>query len=89
MRTDEAEIRALLENWAKAVRAKDPLEARGIDSYRKTWDVFFSWSDDLSRIDHQWRDRQSPSSGKSSVALNARAGEVAPSTRSIPGRVLH
>lgn len=23
-----------------------PLESRGIDAYRKTWDLFFSWSDD-------------------------------------------
>src|SRR5262245_17433001 len=23
-----------------------PLEARGIDAYRKTWEPFFSWSDD-------------------------------------------
>jgi ketosteroid isomerase-like protein len=65
MTTDEAEIRMLIENWAKAVRANDfhgilahnssdmmmfdvppPLESRGIDAYRKTWDVFFSWSND-------------------------------------------
>jgi uncharacterized protein (TIGR02246 family) len=61
--TDEAAIRALLEDWARAVRAKDlkgilanhsqevlmfdlpgPLESKGIDAYRKTWDLFFSWS---------------------------------------------
>jgi uncharacterized protein (TIGR02246 family) len=23
-----------------------PLESKGIDAYRKTWDLFFSWSDD-------------------------------------------
>ena len=23
-----------------------PLVSRGIDAYRKTWDVFFSWADD-------------------------------------------
>jgi ketosteroid isomerase-like protein len=23
-----------------------PLETKGIDAYRKTWDAFFSWSDD-------------------------------------------
>jgi ketosteroid isomerase-like protein len=23
-----------------------PLESRGIDAYKKTWDLFFSWSDD-------------------------------------------
>ena len=63
--TDEAAIRELLEDWARAVRAKDlkgilanhspevlmfdvppPLESKGIDAYRKTWDLFFSWSDD-------------------------------------------
>jgi uncharacterized protein (TIGR02246 family) len=63
--TDEAAIRDLIEDWARAVRAKDlkgilanhsreilmfdvppPLESKGIDAYRKTWDLFFSWSDD-------------------------------------------
>jgi uncharacterized protein (TIGR02246 family) len=63
--TDEAAIRKLVEDWAKAVREKDlkgilanhspkmlmfdvpgPLESKGIDAYRKTWDLFFSWSDD-------------------------------------------
>jgi ketosteroid isomerase-like protein len=63
--TDEAAIRELVENWARAVRAKDfngilanhsadmlmfdlppPLESKGIEAYRKTWDLFFSWSDD-------------------------------------------
>jgi uncharacterized protein (TIGR02246 family) len=24
----------------------EPLESKGIDAYRRTWDVFFSWSDD-------------------------------------------
>jgi ketosteroid isomerase-like protein len=62
---DEAQIRDLLEDWARAVRTKDlngilanhsreilmfdvplPLESKGIDAYRKTWDLFFSWSDD-------------------------------------------
>jgi ketosteroid isomerase-like protein len=52
-------IGQLVENWAKAVRAKDfggilahhstdvhmfdvppPLECRGIEPYRKTWDLF-------------------------------------------------
>jgi ketosteroid isomerase-like protein len=23
-----------------------PLESKGIDAYRKTWDIFFSWADD-------------------------------------------
>jgi uncharacterized protein (TIGR02246 family) len=63
--TDEAAIRELIENWARAVRAKDlggiladhspeitmfdvppPLASNGIDAYRKTWELFFSWSDD-------------------------------------------
>ena len=63
--TDEDVIRELVENWARAVRAKDldgilanhstemlmfdvppPVQSRGIESYRKTWDLFFSWSDD-------------------------------------------
>jgi uncharacterized protein (TIGR02246 family) len=63
--TDEAAIRTLVENWARAVRARDsdgilanhsadmlmfdvppPLESKGIEAYRKTWDLFFSWSDD-------------------------------------------
>jgi ketosteroid isomerase-like protein len=63
--TDEAEIREVIERWAKAVGDKDiegilanhaadvlmfdvppPLEAMGIDAYRKTWDTFFAWSDD-------------------------------------------
>ncbi len=62
---DEAAIRELVEDWARAVRAKDlkgilanhspemlmfdvppPLESKGIDAYRKSWDLFFSWSDD-------------------------------------------
>jgi len=63
--TDEAVIRALVDDWARAVRAKDlkgilanhspeilmfdvppPLQSKGIDAYRKTWDLFFSWADD-------------------------------------------
>jgi uncharacterized protein (TIGR02246 family) len=63
--TDEAVIRELVENWARAVRAKDldgilanhstemlmfdvplPVQSRGIEAYRKTWDLFFSWSND-------------------------------------------
>jgi len=63
--TDEAVIRELVENWARAVRAKDldgilanhstemlmfdvppPVQSRGIEAYRKTWDLFFSWADD-------------------------------------------
>lgn len=62
---DQAAIRALVERWAAAVRAKDidailahhspdvsmfdvppPLESKGLEAYRKTWDLFFAWSDD-------------------------------------------
>jgi uncharacterized protein (TIGR02246 family) len=58
---DETAIRTLVENWAKAVRAKDmdgvlahhtddvvmfdvpmPLQARGIEAYKKTWELFFA-----------------------------------------------
>jgi uncharacterized protein (TIGR02246 family) len=58
---DEAAIRTLVENWAKAVRAKDmdgalahhtddvvmfdvpmPLQARGTEAYKKTWELFFA-----------------------------------------------
>jgi uncharacterized protein (TIGR02246 family) len=61
--SDEAEIRALLESWAQAVRNVDmdgilashtadivmfdvpvPLLSRGLDAYRKTWDLFFTFS---------------------------------------------
>jgi len=63
--TDEVEIRALLERWAKAVRARDypailsghaaelrmfdvppPFESKGLEEYRRTWDLFFSASED-------------------------------------------
>jgi uncharacterized protein (TIGR02246 family) len=63
--TEEAVTRELVENWTRAVRAKDldgilanhsmdilmfdvppPVQSRGIEAYRKTWDLFFSWSDD-------------------------------------------
>lgn len=63
--TDEAAIRALVDNWAKAVRSKNlkeilanhspdmlmfdvppPLQSKGIEEYKKSWDIFFSWSDD-------------------------------------------
>ena len=62
---DEAAIRDLVENWARAVRDKNldgilanhspdmlmfdvppPLQSRGIDAYKKTWDLFYSWSQD-------------------------------------------
>ena len=58
---NETEIRQLVENWARAVRARDmegvlahhaadivmfdvplPLQSRGMDEYKKTWDVFFA-----------------------------------------------
>ena len=64
-RTDKAAIGELIENWARAVRAKDlhgilanhspdilmfdvppPLASKGLEAYVKTWDLFFSWSDD-------------------------------------------
>ena len=62
---DEANIRAVLERWAKAVRARDypgilachapemrmfdvppPFESKGLEEYRRTWDLFFSTSED-------------------------------------------
>jgi ketosteroid isomerase-like protein len=58
--TDERQIRALIEEWADAVRRHDlsdilahhewdivmfdvppPLQSRGMDEYKKTWDLFF------------------------------------------------
>ena len=60
---NEARIRALVEEWARAVRAKDmdgalahhtddivmfdvpvPLQSRGMEDYRKTWELFFDHS---------------------------------------------
>ena len=60
---EEAEVRALVEDWASAVRRKDmpvilrhhasdmvmfdvppPFQSKGIEAYRKTWDLFFSWA---------------------------------------------
>jgi uncharacterized protein (TIGR02246 family) len=68
--TDEAAIRDLVENWARAVRSKNldailanhspdmlmfdvppPIQSKGIDAYRKTWDLFFSWSQDSGVFD--------------------------------------
>lgn len=68
--TDEAAIRDLVENWARAVRTKNltgilanhspdilmfdvppPLQSRGTDAYKKTWDLFFSWSQDSGVFD--------------------------------------
>jgi uncharacterized protein (TIGR02246 family) len=59
--TDEARIRMLVEDWARAVRAKDmdgalahhaddivifdaplPLQAQGMEEYRKSWELFFA-----------------------------------------------
>jgi uncharacterized protein (TIGR02246 family) len=61
--TNETQIRTLVENWAKAVRAKDmdgvlthhandivmfdvpmPLQAKGMEEYKKTWELFFNSS---------------------------------------------
>lgn len=61
MKQNEAQIRALVEEWAKAARAKEvsgvlanhtddivmfdvplPVQLRGIDEYRKTWELFFA-----------------------------------------------
>jgi uncharacterized protein (TIGR02246 family) len=61
--TNEAQIRMLVENWARAVRAKDmdsvlanhaddivmfdvpmPLQAKGMEEYKKTWELFFDHS---------------------------------------------
>jgi uncharacterized protein (TIGR02246 family) len=58
--TNKTPIRTLVENWAKAVRAKDmdgvlahhsddilmfdvpmPLQAKGMEEYKKTWELFF------------------------------------------------
>lgn len=68
--TDEAVIRDLVENWARAVRIKNldgilanhspdmlmfdvppPIQSKGIEAYRKTWDLFFSWSQDSGVFD--------------------------------------
>jgi uncharacterized protein (TIGR02246 family) len=67
---NEAQIRALIENWAEAVRARDydrilanhspdilmfdvppPIQSKGIDEYKKTWDLFFSAADDPAVFD--------------------------------------
>ena len=58
---DEADVRTLVEDWAKAVRAQEmdsvlahhtddivmfdvpmPLQAMGMEEYRKTWELFFA-----------------------------------------------
>lgn len=67
---DEAAIRDLVENWAKAVRTKNlngilayhspeilmfdvppPIQSKGIEAYKQTWDLFFSWSQDSGVFD--------------------------------------
>ena len=61
--SNEAQIRALIENWAKAVRdvnmddilahhtadivmfdVPPPLQFKGMDEYKKTWELFFQFS---------------------------------------------
>jgi ketosteroid isomerase-like protein len=63
-RTARAQIKALIEAWADAVRRHDlpailayherdivmfdvppPLQSRGMDEYKKTWDLFFEFHD--------------------------------------------
>jgi len=63
-RTARAQIKALIEAWADAVRRHDlpailayherdivmfdvppPLQSRGMDEYKKTWDLFFKFHD--------------------------------------------
>lgn len=60
--TDEREVRAIIENWAAAVRRHDlagveahhaqnivmydlplPLQCKGMEEYRRTWDLFFKY----------------------------------------------
>jgi ketosteroid isomerase-like protein len=67
---DEIAIRDLVENWARAVRARNlngilanhspdilmfdvppPVQSKGIEAYKKTWDLFFSWSRDFGVFD--------------------------------------
>src|SRR5258706_8426698 len=67
---NEAEIRELIENWARAVRKKDldgilarhstdirmfdvppPIQSKGIEAYKETWNLFFSWSNDSGVFD--------------------------------------
>jgi len=67
---DEAAIIDLVEDWAKAVRARDlerilanhspdilmfdvppPLQSKGIEKYKETWDLFFSWAQDSGVFD--------------------------------------
>lgn len=69
---EEAEVCALVEDWASAVRRKDmpvilrhhssdmlmfdvppPFQSKGIDAYRKTWDLFFAWAHEPVTYDIQ------------------------------------
>ncbi|SRR6266496_23881 len=73
--TDEAMIRELVEDWARAVRDKNfdgilahhspevlmfdvppPLESKGIEAYRETWDLFYSAQPDPIAFDIQRMD---------------------------------
>ena len=73
-KSDEAAIRELIENWAKAVRTKNlngilanhapeilmfdvpaPLQSKGIEAYKKTWDLFFSWAQGFGVFDTSMR----------------------------------
>jgi uncharacterized protein (TIGR02246 family) len=45
----DKDIERILANHSADVLMFDvppPLQSKGIDAYRKTWDAFFSWSDD-------------------------------------------
>ena len=72
---DEDTIRKMIEDWAKAVRARDfdgilanhspeilmfdvppPLESRGIEAYRATWDLFYSAQPEPIAFDIQHMD---------------------------------
>ena len=68
--TDEAAIRDVVENWAKAVRTRNldgilanhspdilmfdvppPMQSKGMEAYKRTWERFFSWSRDSGVFD--------------------------------------
>jgi ketosteroid isomerase-like protein len=68
--TIEAQIRDLVEGWARAVRSKNidgilanhspeilmfdvppPAQSKGMEAYKKTWDVFFAWFQDSGVFD--------------------------------------
>jgi len=67
---DESTIRDLVENWARAVRARNldgilanhspeilmfdlppPIQSKGIEAYKKTWDLFYSCAPDPAVFD--------------------------------------